>query len=347
MLIFSKLKPIYLLLAISILFSCSKTETPDPNEEDPNELTYIKVNSPSNITETEFTANWTVNKSTISSIRIQLSLTNDFEQVVKDVIATSITSNLTINELNGATTYFYKIIIGFADNTSITSTTQSIETPFKTEEVTFETSDGFTIAGKIAYLESNTTPQTGVIMMHEFDKSMDRWTQTLLRKKLISEGYVCLAFDFRGHGSSEAFNTDEILNDYSILSNDLIAAIDFMKSNPEVDGENLVLVGAAMGGTMAIAGNGYEEVKTTVALSPMRDGIYSIFPDLSIYSAYYIAGGQDIRYWNAEAESKYLHSITTYPKKLASVLSRFHGVDLLYQSLESDIVRWINSQMDL
>jgi len=43
--------------------------------------------------------------------------------------------------------------------------------------------------------------------------------------------------------------------------------MEYMQALPRVDGDNLALVGASLGGIMAIAGNGFEEVRSSFALS--------------------------------------------------------------------------------
>lgn len=64
----------------------------------------------------------------------------------------------------------------------------------------------------------------------------------------------------------------------------------FLKNHSKVDSTNLCLVGASLGAIMAVAGNGFEEVKTSVSVSGIEDGIYEIFPDMTISSVLYVVG---------------------------------------------------------
>lgn len=349
-----KTKSYCLFFALTLLFACSKSETPNPSGGgNTGGTASITVSNESNVGETEFTANWSVNKTGISSIKLQVALTDEFTNLIKDLTVPTTNTSIEVSGLTGASTYYYKITINFTDNTNVTSSVESVNTSFETEAVSFTTSDGYLIKGEIAYLASNTTAKPGLIMMHEFGQSKSRWTNTSLtklRNRMLAEGYVCLAFNFRGHGDSEAFDRDAIFTNLGLVAPDLTAAIDFMKNREEVNGDKLALIGASIGGIMAVAGNGYDEVKTTVALSPIRRSINSIFPNLSINSAFYIAGDQDkrdVEFGDSQVESTYLHSITNEPKKITILSSGEHGVDLLNEEVETEIIEWVNSQIEI
>lgn len=62
----------------------------------------------------------------------------------------------------------------------------------------------------------------------------------------------------------------------------------FPKSHSKVDSTNLALIGASLGAIMAVTGNGFEEVKTSVSVSGIEDGIYEIFPGMNISSVLYM-----------------------------------------------------------
>ena len=130
------------------------------------------------------------------------------------------------------------------------------------------------------------------------------------------------------------------------LPKDLQAAIDFMNAHELVASGKLGLVGGSMGGSLALAGNGYEEVQTSVALSPAQDGVFLIFPEMTLTSAYYLVGELDIHEDPAvdfPAETQALYDLTDDPRKMDIIPGTAeHGSELLSRdSLNATIRDWI------
>ncbi len=346
-----KSQPLFMLFIYSlILFSICSCK-----KEEENAPANITIEGVSEIVETGFTINWSTNSTDIKSILIEISLQSTFEVIDKeiDVVSTTQTS-LVINLLLGATNYYYRIKATLNDGTVVLSKENTVTTGFKVESVSFTTSDGITLAGKLKYLESNDGKNPGIIFMHELNAWGNNWQTSDIVTGLIAQGYVCLILDFRGHFSSDyvPLPTDysEVEAFINNVSNDLIASIDFMKSIDHVNAEKLALVGGSMGGIMAIAGNGYAEVKTTVALSASQLGIYSIFPTLKIKSAFFIAGENDVNMigTNFATEATSMFNITEEPKKLKIISgSGDHGTNLLsIAGLNQEIIDWIVARID-
>lgn len=118
-----------------------------------------------------------------------------------------------------------------------------------------------------------------------------------------------------------------------------------MKSHNKVDGENLSLIGGSLGAIMAIAGNGYPEVKTSVALSGSTLGMYSVFPSMVVNSAFFIAAENDATSQgiNFATEAQFLYQASEDPKKLKIIPnSNEHGTALLtVPGLDQEIMEWI------
>lgn len=319
--------------------SCKKEE-----ESTPVNLT---AEAPSEITETSFVANWSITTTDINSLKVEVSSKPDFIPLVKTVSVTnvSIKSQL-IDQLNGASNYFYRVICQLNDGTTLTSESKKVETTYQTDIVSFKTSDGYTLAASIKYLESNTAKNPGIIFMHELGVFVNNWKNAELVTNLIAQGYVCMILDFRGHGQSDNFDLQEIADDIGIVAPDLVAAIDFLKSHQSVDPQNIGLAGGSLGAIMSIAGNGYEEVKCTVSLSGARNGIYSIFDDLEINSAFFIVGENDNGGGiDFPGEAVKLFELASEPKKLKVIAGNSaHGTNLLTEGgLNEEIIDWINS----
>ena len=183
--------------------------------------------------------------------------------------------------------------------------------------------------------------------MHEFGVWVNPWIGSDLMKQLVAEGYVCLTFFFRGHGTSTPVDDlMDLINDKSLLAKDLQAAIEFMNQHELVSSGKLGLVGGSLGDIMALAVNGYEEVLTSCALSPVSDGVFVIFPDMTLSSVYYLVGELDIHDEPAvdfPAETNVLFKLSDEPRKLDIISGTSdHGSNLLSRdSLNTSIRAWI------
>jgi len=188
------------------------------------------------------------------------------------------------------------------------------------DNVDLTTEDSYTLSGKLAYLETLSGSRPGIILMHEFGVWVNPWIGSELMRQLVAEGYVCFTFFFRGHGTSTRVDDImDLINNMSLLATDLQTAIDYVNTHELVSTSNLGLVGGSMGGIMALAGNGYEEVRTSVALSPVIDGVFLIFPKMTLSSVYLLAGELDINEElaiNCPAETQSLYDISEDPRKL-------------------------------
>ncbi len=330
-----------ILAFIIIATSCEKADPPD--------LLSLNIQKPSEITETSFQLNWNTNNQDFQSIIIDLSLDRDLEVIEEHVNLSDATlENYLFTLKKGATKYYYTISLIREDETVVVSDIQSVETSYSMQGITIVTSDGLNLKGSIAYLESETEARGGIIMMHELGVWVNPWIGSDLLKLLVSEGYVCMSFFFRGHGTSSPIEGDltTLVEDKSLIAKDLHAAISFMNDQDMVNQGSLGLVGASLGGIMALAGNGYKEVLTSVSLSAPANGVYEIFPNMTLSSVYYLVGDRDIRpEINADfpRDAQALYNSTQDPKKLTVVEGTSdHGTALLSrEELNVSIKKWI------
>ncbi len=339
-----KLMILCLILLIGFVSSC---EIGGGGVGEPD-IPSLKVLAPTNITETGFQLNWTLNtQDGFQTIAVRISEDEDMEQTSKFLETENIFSqSMQVDGLEGSTIYYYTISL--IDNGIIifTSDIRTAGTSIPMENITLLTEDSFSLSGKLAYLESIPGSRPGIILMHEFGVWVNPWLGSDLMRQLVAEGYVCLTFFFRGHGTSDPADLMELVNDRIQLTRDLQAAIDFMNEHEKVTSGKLGLVGGSMGAIMALAGNGYEEVLTSVALSANRDGVFLIFPDMTLSSVYYLAGELDVSgdlTADFPAEANALYSITEEPRKLDIIPgSDDHGSNLLSRdSLNASVLEWI------
>lgn len=189
--------------------------------------------------------------------------------------------------------------------------------------------------------------------MHELTRSSSSWNNEKVVAQFISQNYACLLFDFRGHGKSDYYplpvEFSQVEPYIFQARNDVIAAVEFMKSSDLVLTNKIALIGGSLGGIMSIAASGFEEVKSTVALSASQLGIYSIFPDLEMRSIFFVAGEMDVSDYNNFAEqANLMYQVTKEPKKLKIISGNSdHGTRLLQSTgLKEEIVDWINLRMN-
>jgi len=131
---------------------------------------------------------------------------------------------------------------------SLSTTTTTATTPAE-EAVTFVTTDGVTLEGR-----RFGSGETGVVLAHMRPATMDSWFA--FAEVLADAGYSALAFNFRGYGDSEGggFAVDI----------DTVAAIDFLESTGVTD---VVVIGASMGGTGAVAAAAERSSNGAITLS--------------------------------------------------------------------------------
>ena len=345
-------RPVFSFLFLSLVFSCENGPGGGPEPDDLKPV--LTILSPSQVSETGFQINWSIeNAFGFQSIFVQVATGDDMSNSVKYVRIDDITTDhLLVENLHGATPYFYRVSLQSEGSSVVESEIKVAETAYQVDNIELITADNYTLTGKFAYLESLSGKRPGIILMHEFGVWVNPWVGSPMLRQLVSDGYCCLTFFFRGHGTSTPMeDLMDLINNRSLLAMDLQSALDFMNSN-ELSTGKLGLLGASMGATMALAGNGYEEVLTSVALSPAREGVFAIFQDMTLKSAYYLVGELDVSInppLEFPAEAYTLFDLTEEPRKIDLILGTAdHGSSLLERdSLVSSVEAWFLETLPL
>jgi uncharacterized protein len=115
---------------------------------------------------------------------------------------------------------------------SSTTTTLGIQG----KQVTFTTEDGVVLSGHLFGSGSD-----GIVLSHMYPADQKSWYPTA--KQLAAQGYLVLTYDFRGYGSSEG------MKQIDHIDSDVLAAC---QEIAEAGAENVVLIGASMGGTASL-----------------------------------------------------------------------------------------------
>lgn len=115
----------------------------------------------------------------------------------------------------------------------------------------------FSVGGQRLYgmlhLPESSPPATGwpsVILLHGFtgNRTESHRSFVLLARRLCAAGVACLRFDFRGSGESQG--------DFAEMTagrevEDAVAAADYLRRQPGLDPERVMLLGFSMGGLVA------------------------------------------------------------------------------------------------
>ncbi|MDN5202099.1 alpha/beta fold hydrolase [Fulvivirgaceae bacterium BMA10] len=218
------------------------------------------------------------------------------------------------------------------------------------KEVSFKTEDGFTIKATLQ------TPETGsnlpaVILIHQGGSDRSEWKS--LVKKLGEQQFITLAYDVRGHGSSDKVESiSSLFNDPNQAPLDMKAAITFLRNHEKVDPFRIAIVGASIGGNLACVGSGdlAYGIKTAVSMSAKTSAVKNLAGEgkqLSIKSVFYISSEKEQKGTRAKW-SRELYDQTSEPKKITIVEgSRAHGVGIFKDDpkLEDDIINWLKKTL--
>jgi hypothetical protein len=110
------------------------------------------------------------------------------------------------------------------------------------------TSDGLDLRGFL-HVPGSAGKHPALVLCHGFGGSCRGAGHPELAKALEGAGYVVLRFDFRGCGQSEG-RRGNVIVDEEIA--DLRHALDFLRQQPSVDKDRIGVIGASLGGSVAI-----------------------------------------------------------------------------------------------
>jgi len=139
--------------------------------------------------------------------------------------------------------------------------------------ISLTTSDGVTIAATVYPVDAPDPP--GLILIHML--GADRWTWEPVARRAQRAGYLCLAFDMRGHGESRTRGSETLsyrqftATDWRGVAADIDAAKRALLQQG-ADPDNVALVGASVGANLALAyAADHGDVPAVVLVSPGLD----------------------------------------------------------------------------
>src|SRR3990172_12350424 len=137
------------------------------------------------------------------------------------------------------------------------------------EPVSFATGDGITLKGWLIKPPRRRTPAPGLIFCHGVGANKSDLTE--LAVSLSRRGYFVLLFDFRAHGESGGRRTSLGYHEQK----DIVAALGFIKTHPEVASDRIGIYGFSLGGSTAILAaaktGAFSAVVADSAFTSLRD----------------------------------------------------------------------------
>jgi dienelactone hydrolase len=138
--------------------------------------------------------------------------------------------------------------------------------PGAPQTVTFSTEDdaNVVVTGDLYLPEKSPAP--AVLALHQWNANRSSYKD--LARALRDAGFVVLAVDGRGFGESTQSVDGKVEPAWS-LTNDIAAAIEYLKSQPSVDGQRIGIVGASYGASNALiyAADNPRDVRSVALLS--------------------------------------------------------------------------------
>jgi pyridoxine 5-phosphate synthase len=129
--------------------------------------------------------------------------------------------------------------------------------------VSFPSGDGVVIAGELH--EAASHPAPAVLLVHMLSRSHTDWGA--LPERIRDAGLTALAIDLRGHGQSSGSPQD-----LQAMVGDVRAAAQWLSTRPNVRGDQIAVVGASLGASLALlAVVNVPQVRAIALLSPSLD----------------------------------------------------------------------------
>ena len=220
----------------------------------------------------------------------------------------------------------------------------------QSEEFTLNTEDGFALAATLL-TPADIGPNPAVILIHQGGSNRSEWS--FFHEQILSEGYVLLSYDIRGMGASpkEASTGKTVANIYNAPDQatlDLEAAITLLETREDVDSDRIAIVGASVGGNLAVVGAGTMNIKTAVAISGKTDAVLNLAGDknMPLHSTYYISSMESDGARTGWAREMY--DMTEGRRKISIIDDSLrHGVSIFKDApeLKDKIIQWLRETL--
>jgi pimeloyl-ACP methyl ester carboxylesterase len=137
----------------------------------------------------------------------------------------------------------------------------------------FDTFDLVTLRASFQLPTGVPAPIPAALLLHGYGEDRSVWNS--FRDQLLSRGWAVMTVDLRGHGESRTKNRQPIqaTTDWRASSHefpqDLDPSLDWLKAQPRIDNNKVVIIGSDIGANLALIASGkFPEVRTVVAINP-------------------------------------------------------------------------------
>ena len=220
------------------------------------------------------------------------------------------------------------------------------------KSVELQTADGVRVSGDW-YRPSSKPDQkfSAVLLLHDFGEDRTVWESFIT--DLLKNKLAALSIDLRGHGTSLLKGNQKLTVDRTWLTDtkqfplDLGAAINWLKSQEEVDQNRIAVVGAGVGANLAFVASGeYEAVRSAVALSGNPVEAQTLAGDIKNFephSILYVATAKD----DSTGEyARQFEKLTGFPVRVQVFEdSDAHGSKILQEIPEATtlVIDWLKN----
>jgi pimeloyl-ACP methyl ester carboxylesterase len=195
--------------------------------------------------------------------------------------------------------------------------------PAGSRAVSFESAGGVRLEGRLAG-----DGPVAVVLSHMYPADQRSWWR--FAQRLVDEGYMVLTYDFRGYCPGGQAGCSEGSKDIGRIWQDVIAAIDFVRSE---GASSVVLIGASMGATASLIAAAQEGVSVAAIVSlsaPVSFEDLTATPEVLARvtaAKFFVAGVGDPE---AADAAQTLYAQSPQPKRGPEILpTDDHGTDML------------------
>ena len=186
--------------------------------------------------------------------------------------------------------------------------------PLGPDDVEFSATDGTMLRGR-HYGSGDVT----VVLAHMISSDQESWAE--FAGTLNAEGYAAFSFNFRGFRPSQGDK------DIDQIDKDLEGALEYLEGQGVAQ---FVIIGASMGGTVALKVAAHRNILGVVALSPPSEiqGLSTAEDIALVTAAKLFFASEDDR--SAQQSAGELYAASKAPRLFESFIGGEHGTDLLY-----------------
>lgn len=232
----------------------------------------------------------------------------------------------------------YWILFGVLFLLSLPTLAQTDDMPIS-EQIELGASDDLMLVGDLYMPETISEDAPAVLLLHMLGDSRSAYEPFI--PYLLDAGYIVLNVDMRGHGATGGSQ------DWDLAIDDVQIWFDWLREQEGVDAERTAVIGASIGGNVALIACGNDEAcVTAIALSPGEDyrGVMPADAITNGLNAFLLASHDDTQ--SADSVRAFFASATGYVDARLYT-GRQHGTQLFSTDLESVAsasVAWLDEQ---